>query len=150
MSADLSRAPGTVTSPTWSDLSHGDAIHPFVDSPLTITDFVRYQGAANDQNPMHHDTKFAERAGYPGPFAVGMRQAGVLADHVVSTFGAQNVRRFAVRFREQAWPGDILTYRATVAALRDTDGRREVDLEMTVTRQTGGVHITGRATFVVP
>ncbi len=118
------------------------------DTPLTITDFVRYQGASGDMNPVHHDTEFAQRAGFPTPFAVGMRQAGVLATYLTDHFGADAVRRLKVQWREQAWPGDVLTYRATIAGVREEDGQRLVDLEATVTRQTGGVHLQGWATFV--
>jgi acyl dehydratase len=151
-------APGAVRGPRvrtadnaadWDTIAVGDTMEPFVEAPLTITDFVRYQGASNDQNPMHHDAAFARKAGYPGPFAVGMRQAGVLADYVAAVWGPDNVRRFKVQFREQAWPEDELTYAAKVVAKNETDGRREVELETTVTRQTGGVHILGWATFVV-
>ena len=137
------------SSAAWDDVEVGDVMSPFVDSPLTITDFVRYQGAANDQNPIHHDTEFAQAAGYPGPFAVGMRQAGVLADYAVASWGAENVRRFRVEFRGQAWPRDVLTYGGTVAAKREVDGERQIDLELAVTRQTGQVHIQGWATFAV-
>ena len=67
-------------------------------------------------NPIHHDTEFAKGAGFPGPFAVGMLQAGVLATYVTDWLGAASVRRFKVQFREQAWPGDVLTYAGTVVA----------------------------------
>jgi acyl dehydratase len=43
--------------------------------PLTRTDFVRYQGASGDMNPLHHDEEFAKKAGLPAPLAVGMFQA---------------------------------------------------------------------------
>ena len=33
-------------------------------------------------------------------------------------FGASAVRRFKVQWKEQAWPGDVLTYAATVAGVR--------------------------------
>ena len=33
--------------------------------PLTRTDFVRYQGASGDFNPIHHDEEFAQAAGLP-------------------------------------------------------------------------------------
>jgi acyl dehydratase len=137
------------SSAAWDDVEVGDVMSPFVDSPLTITDFVRYQGAANDQNPMHHDTGFAQAAGYPGPFAVGMRQAGVLAGYAVACWGAENVRRFKVQFRGQAWPGEVLTYSGSVVAKREAEGERQIDLELAATRQTGQVHIQGWATFVV-
>jgi acyl dehydratase len=120
------------------------------DGPLTITDFVRYQGASGDMNPVHHDTEFARRAGFPTPFAVGMRQAGVLATLLTDRLGASAVRRFKVQWKEQAWPGDVLTYTATVARLYGEGDENFVDLEATVTRQTGGVHLQGWATFVLP
>ena len=134
----------------WDDLSVGTEGPALSDKPLTVTDFVRYQGASGDMNPIHHDTAFAQKAGFPQPFAVGMLQAGVLATWATDWLGAANVRRFKVQWREQAWPGDVLTYSGVVAAKREKEGQRLVDLEMTVTRQTGGTHLRGWATFVVP
>lgn len=134
----------------WDDVAEGTDREPFADAPLTITDFVRYQGASGDMNPIHHDDGFATRAGYPSPFAVGMFAAGVLGTYATDWFGAEHVRRLVVQFREQAWPGDVLTYTGRVAGKREEDGARLVDLELTCTRQTGGVHCRGTATFVVP
>ncbi len=138
-----------MTTPRTVELAEGTELTPFVDKPLTVTDFVRYQGASGDMNPAHHDTEFAQRAGFPTPFAVGMLQAGVLATYLTDQFGASAVRHFKVQWREQAWPGDVLTYAAKIVAVREEDGQRLVDLEATVTRQTGGVHLLGWATFVV-
>jgi len=131
------------------ELVVGAELSPFVDKPLTVTDFVRYQGASGDMNPAHHDTEFAQRAGFPTPFAVGMLQAGVLATYLTDQFGASAVRRFKVQWKEQAWPGDVLTYAATIVGTREENGQHFVDLEATVTRQTGGAHLQGWATFVV-
>ena len=122
---------------------------PFVDDPLTVTDFVRYQGASGDMNPIHHDSAFAARAGFPTPFAVGMLSAGILATYATDWLGAANIRRFKVQFREQAWPGDVLTYSGAVVDVREVDGEQVVDLELACTRQTGGEHVKGWATFVV-
>lgn len=131
----------------WDDLEVGTEAEPFADEPLTRTDFVRYQGASGDQNPLHHDEPRALAAGFPSVFAVGMRQAGVMGNLATRWLGAANVRRFRVQFRDMAWPGDVLTYRATVAAKRQEEGRRLVDLEMTCTKEDGGVHLRGWATF---
>ena len=49
-----------------SDLAVGTALEPQEYGPLTLTDFVRYQGASGDFNPIHHDTAFAQAAGIPG------------------------------------------------------------------------------------
>jgi acyl dehydratase len=138
-----------MTAASWDALEVGMSHPPFVDTPLTVTDFVRYQGASGDMNPNHHDTAYANRAGFPTPFAVGMLQAGVLATYVTDWLGAAGVRQFKVQFREQAWPGDVITYEGTVTGKRTVDGDRLVDLSLTATRQTGGVHLHGWATFRV-
>lgn len=123
---------------------------PVVHGPLTRTDFVRYQGASGDMNPIHHDEEFAKAAGFPTPFSVGMYQAGLLASWATTWLGAENVRNYRVRFKEQVWPGDVLTCSGTVAKRYEVDGEQRVDLDLVCTRQTGGVAITAWATFVVP
>ncbi len=77
---------------------------PWTVGPVTRTDFVRYQGASGDMNPIHHDQTYAEAAGYKSPFSVGMFQAGLLATYATDWLGAENVRSFRVRFLEQVWP----------------------------------------------
>jgi acyl dehydratase len=131
----------------WDDLHVGAEAASREYGPLTRTDFVRYQGASGDFNPIHHDDEFAQSAGYPSAFSVGMLQAGILATYATDWLGPRNVRKFGVQFREQVWPGDELTCSAVVVA-RD-DAARTVDLELLCTRQTGGTAIKGTATFVV-
>jgi acyl dehydratase len=137
------------TYPRWEAIEIGDELPTRIEPPLRITDFVIYQGAANDQNPMHHDTEFALSSGYEGPFAVGMLAAGILADVAVSHFGAENIRRYRAQFREQAWPKDVITYSGTVVAKHIEGTEQIVDVELAATRQTGGVHVQGTASFVV-
>ena len=50
-------------------LAVGDRIPDLTDEPLSRTDFVRYQGASGDMNPIHHDEFFARDAGYQSVFA---------------------------------------------------------------------------------
>jgi acyl dehydratase len=118
--------------------------------PLTRQMFVRYAGASGDLNPMHYDDELARSAGYPSVFAQGMFSAALLAGFATDWLGARPVRRFGVRFREQVWPGDVLTCSGTVTAVfAEPDGDR-VTVELTATRQTGGVAITGTAEFLLP
>ncbi|ABK68368.1 maoC like domain protein [Mycobacterium avium subsp. avium 2285 (R)] len=112
--------------------------------------FVRYAGASGDLNPMHYDDELARSAGYPSVFAQGMFSAALLAGFATDWLGARNVRRFGVRFREQVWPGDVLTCSGTVTAVcEESDGDR-LTVELTATRQTGGVAVTGTAQFLIP
>ena len=123
---------------------------PLVQDPLTVTDFVRYQGASGDMNPIHHDAEFARAAGFPTVFAVGMRQAGVLAAFVADHLGPDNIRRFEVQFRAIAWPGDIITYTGEVTAVEETATHTVCTVAVQATRQTGEVHLAGTAVFEVP
>jgi acyl dehydratase len=118
--------------------------------PLTRQMFVRYAGASGDLNPMHYDDQLAQSAGYPSVFAQGMFCAALLAGFATDWLGAGSVRRFGVRFREQVWPGDVLTCSGVVAAVAAEADAERVSVELTATRQTGGVAITGTAEFLNP
>ena len=118
--------------------------------PITRTDIVRYAGASGDFNPIHHDESFATSAGFATVFSMGMFQAALLATYVTDWLGAEGVRRYAVRFREQVWPGDELTCSGRIAAIQDqTEGGRRATVELECRRQTGGLAITGTAEFLI-
>jgi acyl dehydratase len=129
----------------------GDLLPERSFGPLSRTDFVRYQGASGDFNPIHHDEAFARAAGFPTVFSVGMLQAGYLATYVTDIFGPKNVRRFQVQFREQVWPDDVLTCSGTIVGVRAGDQGREkvVDLDLRVATQKGATAIVGSASVVV-
>lgn len=120
---------------------------PWTVGPVTRTDFVRYQGASGDMNPIHHDEEFARAAGFPTPFAVGMWQAGLVGTYATDWLGAENVRRFRIRFVEQVWPGDEVTLTCEDVTEVRRNGVDELDLEFACTRQTGGRAVTVWATF---
>ncbi|WP_329410465.1 MaoC/PaaZ C-terminal domain-containing protein [Nocardia vinacea] len=128
-----------------SRLAVGEQLPLLEEGPLTRTDFVRYQGASGDMNAIHHDDELARSHGFPGVFAVGMRQAGVLASYLADTFGPDCIREFSVRFEEQAWPGDIITYQVTVATRYSTVDSTFFELDLLATRQSGSPHLTGNA-----
>ena len=132
---------------SWDELTVGAEAPPREYGPISRTDIVQYQGASGDFNPIHHDDGFAQSAGYPGAFSVGMLQAGILASYATDWLGPRNVRKFGVQFREQVWPGDQLVCSGTVVGRNDA--ARTVDLELIATRVGGGAAIKGYATFVV-
>jgi acyl dehydratase len=137
---------------SWSTLEVGRGPQATIVGPLTRTDFVRYQGASGDFNPIHHDDEFAQSAGFPTAFSVGMLQAGILATYATDWLGADNVRRFGVQFREQVWPGDELELTGSVVEKGTADelGERTVKVELHAQRVGGGTAIKGWATFAVP
>jgi acyl dehydratase len=130
-------------------VSVGDSAEPRTFGPITRTDIVRYAGASGDFNPIHHDEGFATSAGFPTVFSIGMFQAALLATYATDWLGAENVRRYGVRFKEQVWPDDELTCSGVVTSVTPGDEGTVVEVDLTCTRQTGGVAIAGTATFVI-
>ena len=57
----------------------------------------------------------------------------ILATYVTDWLGADNVRQFGVQFREQVWPGDVLTCSGAVTEVHEAGGERRADLELQVT-----------------
>ena len=135
----------------WDALTEGTTHPERRVGPLTRTDFVRYQGASGDMNPVHHDEVFARAAGYDAPLGVGMFHAGVMATWACDWLGPENVRGFKVRWKEPVWPGDVLTIGGRVARRFGAEGgERRVEVEISCTKQTGGVAAQATAVFVVP
>jgi acyl dehydratase len=134
----------TPTGPSdLASLSVGDEAASRIFGPITRTDIVRYQGASGDFHPLHHDEPFAHATGFPSVFSVGMLQAGLLATFATEWLGVDELRRFAIRFEEQVWPGDELTCTGRVTA---ADGER-VTVELRMTRSGGGLALSGSAEF---
>ncbi len=127
----------------------GVSARPRTFGPITLTDIVRYQGASGDMNPLHHDHDAARAAGFPGAFSVGMLQAGLLATYATDWLGPEAIRRYAVRFKEQVWPGDVLTCEGTVTEVARRGDEQIATVALVCKRQTGGVAIDATAEFVV-
>jgi acyl dehydratase len=71
---------------------------------------------------------------------------GMTGRVVTDRFGAENVKKYGVRFTNQVWPGDDLTAKAVVEAIRRENSEILVDLAITTTNQKGDVVLTGYAT----
>jgi len=116
--------------------------------PLTRTDFVRYQGASGDMNPVHHDEEFARAAGYPAPLAVGMFAAGVMNSWATAWLGADNVRRTRMRWKKPAFPGTQLTISGEIKRRFEVDGEGRLEVEVTATDEDGDVSVIAWLEFV--
>ena len=119
--------------------------------PAITKDTLKVYGpAAGDPNPMHVDDEFAKNAGYPGVFAHGMLSMGYLGEFLhQAAGGVAHIRKFRARFAKLTWPGDIVSCKGVVTAVRTEGGAKLVDCDIWTETQTGERKVTGSATLVL-
>ena len=128
----------------------GSELPALIKPAITRETLKQYGPAAGDPNPMHVDDEFAKNAGYPGVFAHGMLSMGYLGEFLHrAAGGVQNVKKFRARFAKLTWPGDVITCKGTITAVRDEGGARVVDCDIWTETQTGEKKITGSATLAL-
>jgi acyl dehydratase len=125
----------------------GDVHEAVVADNLTRTQIVQYAGASGDYNPLHTDELFATKvAGYPTVFAHGMLTMAMTGRMITDWVGDGRLTSFGVRFSRQVWPGDTLTARARVEAIRTDDGQHFADLALSTRNQNDEEVVSGTAT----
>ncbi len=130
-----------------SEVKVGDVHEKVVVDNLSRTQIVMYAGASGDYNPVHTDEVFATQvAGYPSVFGHGMLTMGMTGRMLTDLVGDGRLTRFGGRFTNQVWPGDTLTTRAEVEAVREEDGQHLVDLKVATSNQDGREVFSGYAT----
>lgn len=130
-----------------TDIKQGDTPGPIRMPPHTLTDCVRFQIVCGNYKGTHHDTLAAQEMGFPSWFGLGMYHAGLLANYAVSWLPIAALTRFKVRFLDTSWPGDILTYRGSVANITKRAAKTTVMLQLVAACDTGAPIIEGEAEF---
>jgi acyl dehydratase len=129
-----------------TQLKVGDTREEVVVENLSRTQLVQYAGASGDYNPVHTDEIFATKiAGYPTVFAHGMLSMGATGRMLTNWVGDGRLTKYGVRFVSQVWPGDSLTARAKVEAIRDENGEKFADLTVVTVNQDGKEVVSGYA-----
>jgi acyl dehydratase len=127
-------------------LNVGDTYQEEIVNNLTRTRLVQYAGASGDYNPVHTDEIFTTKvAGYPSVFAHGMLTMGMTGRMLTNYVGDGRLTKYGVRFTRQVWPGDSLTAKATVEAIRKEGGQSFVDLNVSTVNQDGAEVVSGYA-----
>ncbi|MDY6829548.1 MAG: MaoC/PaaZ C-terminal domain-containing protein [Pseudomonadota bacterium] len=134
-----------MTDNVFNSISEGDE-YSFVVENFNRTQFVKYAGAGGDFNPIHHDQTFAEAAGLPTVFGMGMLTSGMLGRVLTDWFGATSVKKYGFRFKQRLWPGDVVTFKGVVAKVYDESGTKHVDVNLSAVNQNGDVLVEGTGT----
>ncbi|MBL6688931.1 MAG: acyl dehydratase [Pseudomonadales bacterium] len=129
-----------------SEVKVGDSYEEQVCENLSRTQIVMYAGTSGDYNPLHSDEIFTtQEAGYPSVFAHGMLSMGMTGRMLTNYVGDGRLTYYGVRFTSQVFPGATLTARATITDIREEDGVKIADLEVSTTDEEGVEVIKGKA-----
>lgn len=136
---------------TFEDIHEGDGITPLY-KLITLPRMVFYQAATWDFHRYHYDHEYAAEAGFSSPFVDGQMLGAYLAQMLTNWAGDPGViSRLGFRFRDFAFPGDMVTCRGRVAGKSIQDGRRLVECELSVENQDGKLLLSpAHATLVLP
>jgi len=123
----------------WDDLTEGEGPGVIKAGPLLLREIVRFQGVVGEDNALHHDTDWARKFGYPAVFGLGTHQASMLAGYAAHWLDPAAVRSCRVRFCAVYWPGDEISYSATVERkyLDPETGHRKADLTLKCVKADG-------------
>ena len=128
------------------EIKIGDSYQEEVCENLSRTQIVMYAGSSGDYNPLHTDEIYTkEIAGYPSVFAHGMLSMGMTGKMLTNFVGDGNLTYYGVRFTAQVFPGATLTAKATISDIREENGKKIADLEISTLDQDGVEVIKGKA-----
>ncbi len=128
------------------EIKIGDSYQEEVCENLSRTQIVMYAGSSGDYNPLHTDEIYTkEIAGYPSVFAHGMLSMGMTGKMLTNFVGDGNLTYYGVRFTAQVFPGATLTAKATISDIREENGTKIADLEISTLDQDGVEVIKGKA-----
>lgn len=148
---------GTLPGIVLSDVVAGDGL-PELAVEVTPTLVVLGALASRDWRPMHHDFKFAtERNGVRDIFLNTPNQAAWIERYITDWTGPRGrLGRMTFRMRDSVFPGDVMTFRATVARAATDDvgcGWAELDITVSAAELPAGdqrVATTCTASVAVP
>lgn len=127
-------------------LKVGDTHEAVVIENVNRTHIVKYAGASGDFNPLHHDEMAVKAlAGYPSVFAHGMLSMGLTGRMLTDWLGPTALKKYGVRFTKQVWPGDTLTTKGEVTAIRDEGGKQIATIRVITLNQNGESVVEGEA-----
>jgi len=119
------------------DWQSGDSLSP-VRLPLTLRRSVQAVAGTRDYYPVHHDEAFARRSGAQGIFFNTMFLQAFVGRAVCEWFGNDAfLRRLEVAMRGSNYIGRTLTAEGAITALRESNGVRLVDAQVTLATEDG-------------
>ncbi len=105
----------------------------------------KYAIASRDMNPIHIDPEFAAGTELGGTVAHGMLVLAYISSYMTALFSEHWLTGggMDIRFKSPSRPGDTLKIAGTVTRIIETDGTKQITVEILCANQNNEVVITG-------
>lgn len=111
---------------------------PEISLDLSLRRAIQAVAGTRDYYPFHHDEQFAKENGADGIFFNTMFLQGFVGRALNEWFGNDAFpRRLEIAMRSSNYVGRTLTANGAVAGVRESDGRRLVDVDVTLATEDG-------------
>jgi acyl dehydratase len=117
--------------------------------PISRHKLALYCGASGDHNPIHVDSDFAKKAGFPDVFSHGMLVMGCLGQALTDAVRPDRIRSFSTRFAAITQLGAKLTCEGEVTEIFEAGGERRARIALTTKEETGEAKLVGEAVVAI-
>ncbi len=118
-------------------------------APISRHRLALYCGASGDHNPIHVDTDFATKAGFPDVFAHGMLVMGYLGQALTDAVSPDRIRAFSTRFAAITQVGARLSCEGEVMDVFTSDGEQRARIMLTMKDEKGDIKLAGEAIVAI-
>ena len=134
---------------TFADINVGDPLPELVKAP-DRSQLVKYAAGSGDFNPLHFDPDFPQAQQIGDNIVHGRMKYASLGELVSNWVGHSGwVRSISCQYRGMDMRGATFTAKGAVAAKREEDGLKLVDLEIWTEDAKGAKTTPGTATVVL-
>ncbi|RYE48437.1 MAG: dehydratase [Hyphomicrobiales bacterium] len=113
--------------------------------PISRTTLALFAGASGDHNPIHIDIDFAHGAGMKDVFAHGMLSMAYLGRALTEWLPQRQILSYGVRFASMTHLGDRVRCTGKVLEQIEHAGRPCVRVQISATKATGEITLSGEA-----
>lgn len=132
--------------------SAGTELPEYQVGDITPDRLVAVMEVMGDTNPIHDDEDLARSLGLRGLVNQGPANLAYVVNMLMAGLGAapSQIRVLDFRFQANVVPGDILTARGTVTAVRPVDRGAEIDCSFRLDKLDDSPRLVGTAVVFVP
>ncbi|NQT47630.1 MAG: acyl dehydratase [Chloroflexi bacterium] len=133
----------------WEDVREGQDL-PILSKEISATTIIAGAIATRDFYPLHHDFRFAQKAGAKDILMNNITTGGFVGRYLTDWSGPEGeIKRMKFRLGMPCHPNDTLTMTGKVAKKYRDTGEHLVDVEYNFLVPDGS-HCKGTATMILP